>query len=126
MPCRYEIDKQREIVFTRAWGDLTDEDALAHQRRLSADPDFDPGFRQLLDFSEVSTFEITPNGVRLLASRDPWGKGARRAFVAPGDLEFGMLRMHEFILDDETQETAVLRSLSEAESWLELDKSQPG
>ena len=116
MPVEYEIDRRRRLVHTRAWADLTDEEALRHQRRLKSDPEFDPGFRQLLDFTEVEHFGISPEGIHKLASRDPWG--ARRAFVAPGDLAFGMLRMHEFLVGDEPQELTVFRSTREAWDWL--------
>lgn len=114
MPIEYEIDRRRRLVHTKAWAELTDEEALTHQRRLKSDSEFDPGFRQFLDFTAVEHFGITPKGIHKLASRDPWGAGARRAFVAPGDLAFGMLRMHEFLLSDESQELAVFRSAREA------------
>ena len=124
MPLKYEIDKQRGIVFTCASGGFTDTDALADQMRLKADPDFDPEYRQLLDFSDVNTFELTPAGVRSLASGDPWGEGARRAFVAPNDLAFGMLRMHQCYVEDRHQEIIVVRTMSEAINWLELDNDK--
>jgi len=124
MPVKYEIDKQRGIVFTRASGGFTDADALAHQRQLKSDPDFDPGYRQLLDFSDVNTFELTPAGVRSLASGDPWGEGACRAFVAPDDLAYGMLRMHQCYVEDRNQNITVVRTMIEAINWFELDNEK--
>ena len=92
-----------------------------HQRRLKADPEFDSRFWQFLDFTEVEEFMITSEGIHMLASRDPWGSGARRAFVAPTDLAYGMLRMHEFLLNDESQEVVVFRNALEAWDWLGLE-----
>ncbi len=125
MPIEYEIDRRRRLVHTRAWAELTDEEALTHQRRLKSDSEFDPGFRQLLDFTAVEHFGVTPEGIHKLASGDPWGAGARRAFVAPGDLAFGMLRMHEFLMGDESQELAVFRSAREAWDWLGSEPDEP-
>jgi hypothetical protein len=126
MPVDYVIDKKQGVVVTRAWDKLTDDDVLAHQRRLRADPAFDSGYRQLVDLSPVEQFGLTPGGVRALAAKDPWGPGARRAFVSPTDIAFGMTRMHQILLDDQLQEIAVFRTKSEARHWLGLDEGDPG
>ena len=126
MPVEYKIIRQRKIVYTRAWGKLTNEEALSHQHSLKVDPDFDPKFGQLVDFSEVDDFKITPIGIQMLVSRDPWDAGARRAFVAPSDISFGMLRMHEFLMDDKSQVIAVFRSAIEAWRWLGCDRAGAG
>ncbi len=121
MPVEYEIDKRHGIVYTRASGELSDEEAFAHQRRLKKDPDFDPTARQLLDFSSVTHFRISPEAIRTLASKDPWTAGARRAFVAPQDLSFGMARMHQVWMADDSKSISVFRNLSEARQWLGLE-----
>jgi hypothetical protein len=121
MPADYTVDKEQGVVFTCAWGKLTDEDALAHQQRLRADPAFKSWYRQLADFSAVEQFELTPKGIRLLASGDPWGPGARRAVVSPTDIAFGMMRMFQILLGEGTQDTAVFRTRPEALSWLGLE-----
>lgn len=52
----------------------------------------------------MKSFRITPQGTQILASSSPWGDGARRAFVARGDLAFGMLRMHQSLLDSKAHQ----------------------
>ncbi len=126
MPADYEIDEKKMTVFSRAWGRVTDEDALNHQQRLKADSRFNPMFSQLLDVTAVVDFEISTNGVQILASRNPWKEGARRAFVATDDLAFGMMRMHEAYLEDQDQAITVCKNLKEALQWLGLDDSEPG
>ena len=47
----YNIDKERRLVLSSGNGVLTKEDLLGHMDRLSKDPDFDPDFSQVLDFT---------------------------------------------------------------------------
>ena len=122
MPVEYRIDKLAGVVHTEAYGELTDEEALEYQRGLRANPDFDPSYREFFDFSEVEPFRITPQGIRSLASTSPWGDGAVRVFVAHRDCAFGMLRMHQGLLDSRAQEVGVFRTVSEAWQWLEQAK----
>ena len=103
-----DIQDQFEVVPLSAYGKQYTPPAG------KVDPDFDPKFGQLVDFSKVDDFKITPIGIQMLVSRDPWDAGARRAFVAPSDISFGMLRMHEFLMDDKSQQIIVFRSAIEA------------
>ena len=118
MPVKYRIEKLADIVHAEAYGALTDTEALAHQRDLKADPDFDPSYREFFDFTAVTPFWITPQGIHILAANSPWKDGARRAFVAKDDLAYGMLRMFQSLLDGRGQQVAVFRTASEAWEWL--------
>lgn len=120
MPATYTIDVARGLVVTRLWGRLTDEDLIDHQQRLRTDPEFDPGFRQFADFSDVEETTIAPEVIRELARTNPWGAGARRAMFAPSDLLFGLARMFE-MLDEQLDEVRVFRNADEARAWLGLD-----
>jgi hypothetical protein len=71
MPASYLIDPARGVVFSRAWGVLTDEEILAHGRVLRADARLTPGFRQLADFRDVTTLGVTSEGVRRAAQNNP-------------------------------------------------------
>jgi len=120
MPATYTIDVARGLVVTRLWGRLTDEDLIDHQQRLRTDREFDPGFRQFADFSDVEETTIAPEVIRELARTNPWGAGARRAMFAPSDLLFGLARMFE-MLDEQLDEVRVFRNADEARAWLGLD-----
>jgi len=120
VPATYTIDVARGLVVTRLWGRLTDEDLIDHQQRLRTDPEFDPGFRQFADFSDVEETTIAPEVIRELARTNPWGAGARRAMLAPSDLLFGLARMFE-MLDEHLDEVRVFRNADEARAWLGLD-----
>jgi hypothetical protein len=60
---------------------LTLADALAHQQRLSEDPDFDPSFLQLLDMTDVTELNFDTADVRKMAQATIFSPSSRRAFV---------------------------------------------
>lgn len=124
MPVESTICPDQRLVLTRGWAELTVEEVLNHQRRLSEDPSFDPMGRQLVDLTEVENFGADSSGIRRFVSGDPWARSARRAFVVPNDVTFGMLRMHEMLLEKTGQEIMVFRSLSQAQEWLGLSPDQ--
>lgn len=59
MPAIYKIDKERRLVLTSASGVFTLADAVSHMERLSKDPDFDPSFSQIADFTQVTRVELS-------------------------------------------------------------------
>ena len=61
MPFDFSIRSDRPLVLSRGWGEVTNEEALDHQRRLAANPDFDPTGKQLVDFSQVKNFLLSPS-----------------------------------------------------------------
>src|SRR5579864_704527 len=100
MPTEYVIDNARGIVFTRAFGTLTDDDLRDHAVKLKADPSFMPTFRQLVDFSGVSEVALTSRGVTSVAgAANPFERAAVRAIFAPQDAIFGLARMFEVVHD---------------------------
>jgi hypothetical protein len=121
----YRIDKLDGIVHTEASGTLTDPDVREYQHRLKADTNFDPAYREFFNLSEVNDFRLTLMGIRIWAANSPWGDSTQRAFVARSDLVYGMLRMHQSLLDLSPQEVAVFRTVGEAWSWLGQTEELP-
>jgi hypothetical protein len=115
----YKIDKERKLVLSSGTGVLTKEDILGHMDRLSKDPDFDPNFSQVSDFTQITVLEIGPEDVRQLAQRNVFSPRSRRAFVVKDDLQFGLARMFE-IHRDLSGETGirVFRTFDEAMDWI--------
>jgi hypothetical protein len=123
MPAEYYIDNELIALFSKAWGTLSDLDLREHQRLITNDPAFTPDLHQLFDFREVTAVALTSEGIRLLASRDPFGVGAKRAFVvAPGAMAvFGMMRMFQILTDEHRDELRVqFDHIGTARSWLGL------
>jgi hypothetical protein len=122
MPASYLIDHARRVVFSRGWGDLTDADLAGHQATLLADPAFEPTFGQLCDLSEVtSEAHVTTAGVQYLAGRDVFAPWARRAFVAPRPLSFGLARIFALLRECRGElAIEVYQDLAPARHWVGL------
>lgn len=76
---------------------------------------------QLFDFSDVEKVELTSQGIRLLANRNPFGPGSRRAFIVkPGALAmYGMARMFQILTDQHPDELTVQFDHEQsAKAWL--------
>jgi len=99
MPASYLINRNLGVVFSHAWGVLTDTDLLEHQRRLGDDQRFEPSLNQIFSFEDVTEVEVTPAGIQILAERTLFGAGSRRALVVhPGAMKlFGLMRMFEIL-----------------------------
>ncbi len=124
MPASYKIDKERSLVMTAGTGVLTKEDIQGHMDRLSADPEFDPTFSQLLDFREITAVEFGPEEVRQFAQRKIYSSISRRAFLVTNDLQFGLARMFETYreLNGETG-IRVFRTFEEAMDWIVVGRA---
>jgi hypothetical protein len=87
--------------------------------RLSSDPDFDPNYSQILDFTHLAGVDIGPEDVRQFAQRNIFSPQSRRAFVVKDDLQFGLARMFEIHreLNGETG-IRVFRTIDEALDWV--------
>ena len=98
MPSFYKIDKERRLIMTTAAGAFTLADAVSHINKLSKDPDFDPSFSQIADFTHVTSIELSADDIRRLAQRTIFSAHLRRSFIAPNETVFGIGRMFEILL----------------------------
>lgn len=119
MPAFYKIVKERRLVLSFGSGVLTRDDVLGHMDRLSSDPDFDPRYSQLQDYTHFSGLAITPDDVRFFAKRAIFSSGSRRAILVKNEVQFGLARMFEIHreLNGETG-IGVFRTLDEALDWI--------
>jgi hypothetical protein len=119
MPAFYKIDKKNRLVMTTGSGTLTMADSLGHQEKLRDDPEFDPSYAQLLDFSHVSKVELNSEDIRRIAKESIFSPTSRRAILVTNDTAYGLARMFE-ILRETAGDTGieVFRSLDEALDWV--------
>ena len=119
MPAFYKIDKDRRLVLTTVWGVFTFADAVSHQRKLAEDPDFDPSFSQIADFTQVTQFDVTTDDIHRFAQGSIFSPVSRRAILMPNEAAFGIGRMYEILrgLDGE-KGIRVFRTLEEALDWV--------
>ena len=119
MSTRYSIDPQRHLVLTVFDGDVSDADARAHVEALDADPQFDRKMSELVDLRGVTSTSVTSAGIRGAASAPVHALSARRAFVAPTDLLYGLARMYQgYWNQGYDDEVAIFRSVEPALQWL--------
>jgi hypothetical protein len=69
MPAFYHIDKDRKLVMSTASGVLTRNDISTHMMNLLKDPDFNPAFSQLADFTHMTGREFTADDIRDFAHK---------------------------------------------------------
>jgi hypothetical protein len=119
MPAFYRIEKENRLVLSTASGVVTMPEVLAHQQKLSSDPDFDPTFCQLMDVSHITKIELTTEDIRRLAQETLFSPTTRRAILVNSDAAFGFARMFQ-MLRESAGETGieVFRDLSEALEWV--------
>lgn len=125
MPGSYFIDVPRGIVFSRGWGVLTDEQIAAHAETLRSDARFDPGFRQIVDFRDLSDIRVSGTGVREVARQNPFRRNARRAFVVKSEEAFGLIRMFASYTDSSGDQFAIFRAIEPALEWIGLTPTTP-
>ena len=125
MPADYKMDKSKRMVFSLAYGNLTDPDVFKHQDKLRGDPDFDPSFSQLVDCTNVTHIDdLSLKAISVLADRDPFGLGSQRAFVAPHNPDYDVFRLYELLTTVHEDVVIVFREMSEARKFLNLDIKQ--
>jgi hypothetical protein len=100
---------------------LTDEEIAENAKTLRADPRFDPGFRQIVDFRELTEIHVSGAGVRDVAHVNPFRRDARRAFIVTSEEAFGLTRMFGLYTDSSEDEFAIFRTLEPALEWIGLD-----
>jgi hypothetical protein len=123
MPVDYKIDTSKKMVFSMAYGNLTDQDVLANLDKLCNDPDFDPSFSQLIDCTNVTHIdELSNEAIYTLADRNPFGLGSLRAIVAPQNPEFNTFRIYELLTTVHPDVVVVFKNMEDAYEFLNLKK----
>jgi hypothetical protein len=126
MPFSYKIDKERKMVMSTGYGVFTPADALAHQEKLRKDPDFDPSFCQLMDFTHVTKLDLQAEDVRRLAQTSIFARDSKRAILVNSETAFGLARMFE-ILRSTLGENGIqaFRNLDDALDWVLANDTAP-
>ena len=123
MPADYKIDKSQRMVFSIAYGNLTDQDVYAHLEKLRNDPDLDPSFSQLIDCTNVTHIDdLSTEGIYALSEKDPFSLGSRRAIVAPYNPELNTLRIYELLTTVHSDVVVVFKEMEEAYEFLNLNE----
>jgi hypothetical protein len=119
MPYFYKIDKERRVVLSTASGVFSLADFRSHQEKLSLDPDFDPSFCQIADFTHVTRLESSASDIRQMAERSIFNPNVRRALITPNEVIYGSGRMYQKLRENlGATGIRVFRTLDEALEWV--------
>ena len=101
-------------------------DLIGFFETLYRTPDFDLGMRALWDLREADFSALLPSDIRSIMDcvGKRWGKdgSGRAAIVTSRDLDYGMSRMFQIMLEGETtSKVSVFKDISDAQVWLEAE-----
>ena len=123
MPVSYRIDPTQKIVYTTFEGEVTDQQIVRHARKIGSDPEIDGSFAELIHADTSSMIGVSGSGVREAADALRVSTAIRKiGIVASRNVEFGLARMVELLLADESLiEIQVFREQADARSWLGIE-----
>lgn len=87
MGVSYHIDMQEQIVWTRAYGSMENDDLVLHGHKVKKDPAFDPGFQHIIDLSEITKNRINLDILKEAALVSPFHSQSYRAIIVPRDAD---------------------------------------
>jgi len=134
MPSDYSIDPDAGVVYINGSGVLTDADLLEQRVRLRSDPAFKPDFCLLVDFTRVTSVQLSADTVRFLAHERITAPGVRRAIVLPTETPsdaspqahpYGLSRMFQLSAEYTGENVEVFTDLAESRRWLGIDPPVP-
>ena len=113
------VDDSNRVLLIRFDGVLTDEMLLARYEEARRWLSLHGGASQLSDFRDVTSFRVTPQGIRKLAERPPLAPDPfLRVVVSPGPLIFGMTRMFEILGGETRDRVHITKTIEEAHQVL--------
>jgi len=121
MTVHYRIDPSTHRIHTKAFGEVTLEEVLAHFDELSADSDFEPGLDVLLDLVDCKTlpgFDEVRSAARRVTADTSNLRFGRLAVVVASEALFGMLRMFHTLGESAFSDAQIFRDLDAALQWL--------
>lgn len=89
--------------------------------QLLKDPDFNPSYSQIADFTQVTRIELSAQDIHELAQRSVFSPLSRRALIVPNDVAYGLGRMFEMLRQNHGEmKIRVFRNLGDALNWVFL------
>src|SRR5689334_18459352 len=96
MPVVLKIDPHRKVVYSAFYGEVTDAEVLGHGKAISSDPDFNPDFSEIVDFSSVTNAAISESTLAALAANPSlFNSTVVHIVVAPGDALFQLVSKYK-------------------------------
>jgi hypothetical protein len=116
MPADFTINTDQKLVFSLGWDTLTFADIIDHRSRLAKDTRFCLDFRQIIDFTHVTSMKLSNTEIWSLAEERVFAPESRRALVTASSLQFGLSRV--FHAYSEAQHINIFHELKDAVEWV--------
>ena len=125
---RHEIDKLREIIFTRAAGTPTTVTVIDHIRNVMNDPDFDPNYNSIIVLEKNIRIAAIPRDEieivrQVLNGYAQKGKGRHCAVVVPNERQEIFLKLNLELIRPVELDIQVFYSEDQALNWLKDQQS---
>lgn len=121
---QFTIDVEQRLVIATFAGELTDAEALGLASMARSNPDFDPSFSLILDFSGVTAGTLSTSAIQEFSQRESiLSPTSMHVVVAPQDHMFGAARMAQVLSRQTRPKVTVVRTLDEARKVLGLEKT---
>lgn len=123
MPFTIQIDAASKRIESHFFGHVRASTLHEYYHALRNQPDCHDAVSELVDFSAVTTLDVSSDELRqfskMTAKNTARGRCIRVAIVAPADLSFGLCRMYEMLQHQSVNSLRVARTREDAEAWLE-------
>ena len=119
-----EIDKEKNIRWHVVRGVIDVRELAEYLKGLYSSSDSYSEMNAFWDLQEADFSSVTSEGVRsfMAYAGKIWGKGgkSRAALVVSGDLDFGMTRMYQIMMEGATSSAIeVFKDKNKAKEWIE-------
>ena len=122
MPIEYQVLEDGNLVLTVFSGHITADELIEHTRDFVGDTRIQPGHRELADFRQARTTDISSRQMDTAVNMELNAErlmDARLALFAPEDIQYGMCRMYLALADDTPRaEVRIFRDVEQARKWL--------
>ena len=119
MPAVLKIDRQRRIVSSTFFGEIGGKDLLKHRERIKSDPEFDPSFAEIVDFSGVKAMSVSESALMTLAGTESlFNKDVPHILVTPSDLPTTLALQYRDVVRPTRPNIYVVRTLQEGQKLL--------
>src|SRR5262249_33954619 len=118
MPVRFVILKPYNVIYLHFEGEITLVELLQLRAAVAADPDFKPSLAEMIDLRTANLKNLSIGDIRLMAISTLFEPGARRALIAPTDVQFVWAQLFGDFVGSPGQNVQVFRTVEEACEWL--------
>ncbi|MFZ7089822.1 hypothetical protein [Primorskyibacter sp. 2E233] len=126
MPVCYQIYSAQQCIVFRKYGTYTTQDCRTSTKSALAEPNYLPQMAQIYDLSDVTDFDANFAQISSLVTflgeiSSQVDQNTPLVIIAPKDIQFGMARMFQQLMDGRTPfDVHLVRNWAEAAKIVDL------